>query len=118
VTADDAEMLICGNGRCGRAYDPEDGEDEIFCSEECRVEDADESERQTDADPGDLPDVEVVAALVHESWLVEKRRQGVTSRLDSEGREQMVPYGQLTEAQKELDRATVRAVYAAIEAAS
>jgi hypothetical protein len=111
-------MLTCGNACCGRAYDPEDGEDEIFCSEECRAEDAAEFERQANTDPLDLPDVETVAALVHDSWMVEKRRQGVTSRLDGEGREQMVPYGQLTEAQKELDRATVRAVYAAIEAAS
>jgi hypothetical protein len=112
------DMLTCGNPSCGRAYDQAEGEDEIFCSEECRVAEAAESERQANSDPLDLPDVETVAALVHDSWMVEKRRQGVTSRPDSEGREQMVAYDQLTEAQKELDRATVRAVYAAIEAVS
>jgi len=65
-----------------------------------------------------LPDVELVAALVHEAWMQSKRRQGFVSRKSEGGEELMVPYDRLSEAAKELDRATVRAVYAAIEAAS
>ena len=65
-----------------------------------------------------LPDLELVAEKVHEAWLLTKRAQGVTSRLSETGEELMVPYSQLSEPAKELDRMTVRAVYAAIEAAS
>lgn len=65
-----------------------------------------------------LPDLELVAEKVHESWLLNKRALGVTSRLSETGEELMVPYSQLSEPAKELDRVTVRAVYAAIEAAS
>ena len=61
-----------------------------------------------------LPDMELVAALVHESWMEGKRIQGVTSRKSETGEELMVPYDQLSESAKELDRGTVRAVYAAI----
>jgi hypothetical protein len=63
-----------------------------------------------------LPDIEHVAAKVHESWLAAKRAAGVTSRrLDTTGEELMVPYEQLSEEAKQLDRGTVQAVYAAIE---
>ncbi len=62
-----------------------------------------------------LPDLEAVSAAVHEAWMESKRAQGVTSRRSESGEELMVPYEQLSEAAKELDRATVRAVYAAIE---
>jgi hypothetical protein len=62
-----------------------------------------------------LPDIELVAAEVHSAWIEIKRSQGVTSRKDERGDELMVPYEQLPEAAKELDRGTVRAVYAAIE---
>jgi hypothetical protein len=65
-----------------------------------------------------LPDLELVAEKVHESWLANKQAQGTTSRLSETGEELMVPYHQLSEPAKELDRVTVRAVYAAIEAAS
>lgn len=65
-----------------------------------------------------LPDIEVVSAKVHEAWMDSKRAQGVTSRKAESGEELMVPYQQLTEASKELDRGTVKAVYAAIKAAS
>ena len=65
-----------------------------------------------------LPDLELVAEKVHESWLVNKYAQGTTSRLSETGEELMVPYHQLSEPAKELDRVTVRAVYAAIESAS
>ncbi|HYC01632.1 MAG TPA: hypothetical protein VEC57_21050 [Candidatus Limnocylindrales bacterium] len=64
-----------------------------------------------------LPDIELVSAKVHEAWMDSKRAKGVTSRLSELGEELMVPYEQLSESAKELDRGTVRAVYAAIEAA-
>ena len=64
-----------------------------------------------------LPDIEVVSAKVHDAWMVTKRAQGVGSRVSETGEELMVPYEQLSEAAKELDRGTVRTVYAAIEAA-
>ena len=66
----------------------------------------------------DLPDIEVVAAKVHEAWMESKRHAGVTSRKSETGEEQMVPYEQLSEEAKEIDRATVRAVYDAIHAAA
>lgn len=66
-----------------------------------------------------LPSIEVVAAKVHEAWIDQKRDAGVTSRkLDTTGEELMVPYDQLSEQAKELDRATVVAVYKAIAALS
>lgn len=46
-----------------------------------------------------------------------KTAKGVKSRKSETGEELMVPYEQLSEEAKELDRATVRAVYAAIRAA-
>jgi hypothetical protein len=65
-----------------------------------------------------LPDIEIVSAKVHEAWMDSKRAQGVTTRKSEGGEELMVPYEQLSEAAKELDRGSVKAVYAAIEAAS
>jgi hypothetical protein len=62
----------------------------------------------------DLPDIEAVAAKVHEAWMEAKRARGVTSRRSETGEELMVPYGQLSEEAKELDRSSVRAVYEAI----
>ena len=63
-----------------------------------------------------LPDIELVSAKVHEAWMKQKALAGVTSRkLDTSGEELLVPYEQLSEQAKELDRATVRAVYTAIE---
>jgi len=64
-----------------------------------------------------LPDIEVVSARVHEAWMATKRAQGVESRPSEWGEEQMVPYADLSERAKDLDRGTVRSVYAAIEAA-
>jgi hypothetical protein len=64
----------------------------------------------------ELPDIEVVSAKVHEAWMESKRAQGVTSRKSETGEELMVPYDQLSEPAKELDRGTVRAVYKAIRA--
>lgn len=62
-----------------------------------------------------LPDIETVAAEVHQAWIDAKIAQGITSRPAADGTEQMVPYADLPDALQELDRATVRAVYAAIE---
>jgi hypothetical protein len=62
-----------------------------------------------------LPSVELVAAKVHASWMESKLAAGVTSRKSESGEELMVPYEQLTEEAKELDRASVKAVYQAIK---
>ncbi len=62
-----------------------------------------------------LPDIEVVSAQVHSAWMDSKRAQGVTTRKAENGEELMVPYEQLSEKAKDLDRGTVVAVYAAIE---
>ena len=64
-----------------------------------------------------LPDIETVSAKVHEAWMQSKLAKGVTTRKSETGEELMVPYEQLSEQAKELDRGTVKAVYAAIEAA-
>ena len=63
-----------------------------------------------------LPDIEIVAAKVHEAWMDSKKAQGVTSRMSETGEELMVPYEQLSEQAKDLDRSSVRAVYDAINA--
>lgn len=65
-----------------------------------------------------LPDIEAVAAKVHEAWMQTKLSQGITTRKSEAGEELMVDYAQLSEAAKELDRGSVRAVYAAIESLS
>ena len=62
----------------------------------------------------DLPDIEAVAAKVHEAWMEAKRARGVHSRRSETGEELMVPYERLSEEAKELDRSSVRAVYEAI----
>ena len=64
-----------------------------------------------------LPDIELVSAKVHEAWISSKRAQGIASRKSETGEELMVPYEKLSEAAKDLDRNTVKAVYAAIRAA-
>lgn len=63
----------------------------------------------------ELPDIEIVAEKVHDDWMKSKLNQGVTSRKSETDEELMVPYDELSEEAKELDRGTVRAVYAAIE---
>ena len=62
-----------------------------------------------------LPEIEAVAAKVHTAWMEAKRAQGITSRKSEAGEELMVDYEQLSEKAKELDRGSVRAVYAAIQ---
>ncbi len=66
----------------------------------------------------ELPDIVVVSAKVHEAWMASKAAQGVTSRKAEDGEELIAPYESLSEKAKELDRGTVRAVFAAINAAS
>jgi hypothetical protein len=56
------------------------------------------------------------ADRVHQAWILSKQTQGVTSRKAEDGEELMVSYRRLSEKAKDLDRATVRAVYAAISA--
>jgi hypothetical protein len=65
-----------------------------------------------------LPDIEQVSAAVHAAWMDSKRAQGVTTRKSESGEELMAPYEALSDAAKELDRGTVRAVYAAIQKAA
>lgn len=62
-----------------------------------------------------LPDIELVSAQVHEAWMESKKAQGVSSRKSEDGEELMVPYEKLSEKAKDLDRNTVKAVYAAIK---
>jgi RyR domain-containing protein len=63
-----------------------------------------------------LPDIEAVAARVHEAWIQSKLARGITTRKSETGEELMVNYDQLSEEAKELDRGSVKAVYDAIEA--
>ena len=62
-----------------------------------------------------LPDIEAVSAEVHNAWMASKKANGISSRKAEDGEELMVPYEQLSEKAKDLDRATVKAVYAAIK---
>ena len=61
-----------------------------------------------------LPDIELVSAKVHEAWIESKLASGVTTRKSESGEELMVPYSMLSEEAKDLDRNTVKAVFAAI----
>lgn len=62
-----------------------------------------------------LPNLEQVSEEVHNAWIESKRVHGITSRKSEDGEELMVPYEQLSERAKDLDRNTVKAVYTAIE---
>lgn len=62
-----------------------------------------------------LPDVEKVAVEVHLAWIEFKKEQGFNSHKSEDEEELMVSYEQLSEKQKDLDRNTVKAVYAAIK---
>ncbi len=59
--------------------------------------------------------LEQISARVHDQWMQSKIAEGVTSRKSESGEELMVPYSLLSEPAKDLDRGTVRAVYAAIQ---
>lgn len=54
--------------------------------------------------------LEQISAAVHETWMASKRAAGVTSRKLESGEELMVPYDQLSDFAKELDRGSVRTV--------
>lgn len=55
-------------------------------------------------------ELERLSAAVHADWMAEQAARGRTSSIGRDGEEYMVPYEQLSEAAKELDRVTVRAV--------
>ena len=61
-----------------------------------------------------LPDIEQVSAEVHAAWMESKKANGVSSRKAEDGEELMVPYEELSEKAKDLDRITVKTVYEAI----
>jgi RyR domain len=61
-----------------------------------------------------LPNIEKVSAEVHKAWMKTKKKQGIKSRKSEEGEELMVDYEMLSENAKDLDRNTVKAVFAAI----
>jgi len=61
---------------------------------------------------GDL--IEVLSKAAHDGWMAEKLNQGIRSRKAAWGEEFMVPYDQLSERAKEIDRSTVRSVLDAI----
>lgn len=59
-------------------------------------------------------DIERISDAVHDAWMQEHLEKGVTSvKSRSDGEEFMVPYEQLSEHAKEMDRITVRTVIAA-----
>ena len=60
-------------------------------------------------------DIEKISAKVHEQWMQSKRAKGVESRKSETGEELMVPYDELSEAAKDLDRGSVKAVVDAIQ---
>ena len=62
-----------------------------------------------------LPKIESVSADVHNAWMNLKIENGIHSRKSESGEELMVPYEQLSEKAKDLDRNTVKAVYDAIQ---
>jgi RyR domain len=62
----------------------------------------------------ELPEIELVSAEVHQAWIESKKAIGISSRKSEDGEELMVPYVQLSEKAKNLDRDTVKAVYKAI----
>ena len=64
----------------------------------------------------DQSTIELVSDRVHETWMAAKRAAGVTTRKLESGEELMVPYSQLSEQAKDLDRGTVKTVlFAAAE---
>lgn len=58
--------------------------------------------------------IEDVSAAVHATWMESKRAAGVTTRKLETGEELMVPYAELSEQAKDLDRGTVRSVLATL----
>ena len=65
----------------------------------------------------DQATVERISAAVHDEWMRGKQAKGVSSRKSETGEELMVPYDQLSEGAKDLDRGSVKAVLLGVEAA-
>lgn len=61
--------------------------------------------------------VEKLSDAAHQGWMEGKQAAGVSSRKSEDGEELMVPYADLSEKAKDLDRYNVRAVLAAIHRA-
>lgn len=61
----------------------------------------------------DQATIDLVSDRVHETWMTAKRAAGVTTRKLESGEELMVPYSQLSEQAKDLDRGTVKTVLSA-----
>jgi hypothetical protein len=65
----------------------------------------------------DVTVLEVIADKVHEGWMTKKKSQGFKEYYSSKGEDLFVPYTELSEEQKDLDRATARSVIEGIEEA-
>ena len=61
--------------------------------------------------------LEAVSAAVHAAWMEAKAAAGVTTRRLETGEELLVPYEELSERAKDLDRGSVRAVLDGLERA-
>ena len=61
--------------------------------------------------------LEAVAEKVHDRWMASKLAKGITTRKTENGEELMVPYSQLSEEAKDLDRGSVQATCEGIAAA-
>jgi hypothetical protein len=59
--------------------------------------------------------IEMIAGDAHKGWMEGKRAQGVDTRQSEWGEELMVPYSDLTEQAKDLDRSAVRHVVDALD---
>ena len=62
----------------------------------------------------EFPDIELIAEKVHNQWIITKKDEGVTSRKSETGEELMIPYNELSEEAKDLDRNSVKAVLKAL----
>lgn len=60
--------------------------------------------------------IEMVAEAAHVGWMAGKEAQGIESRLSEWGEELMVPYADLSEQAKDLDRSTCKTVVDQLDA--
>ena len=115
VFGNDSSNTLCSSAACRNASH---GSKEHTC-DVCRIELlilAALAKRDAERQPVELSaeDQERISGIVHEQWMETKRSQGITSRKSESGEELMVPYGQLSEPVKELDRVAVRSVLTAL----
>lgn len=61
--------------------------------------------------------IEDLSKAAHEGWMEGKKGQGIASRKAEDGEELMVPYGDLSEKAKDLDRSNISSVMKAIDRA-